>query len=73
MISLVNESRALVELYAVIDEVIENLQFHANSDIDSLLEEHGPVDEEPEENEMEEDTNPLGGDQLVNANVVNLT
>ena len=51
-----NENRDLVEPYAdVVDEVIENLQFHANSDIDPLLVEHGPVEEDVEENEMEED------------------
>ena len=54
VINLVNENRALVEPYAdVVDEVLQNLQFHANSDIDPLLEEHGPVEEEAAENGME--------------------
>ena len=74
MIDVVNENRALMEPYAnVADEVIANLQFHANSDIDPLLEEHGPVEEKAGENEMEENHITLGGDQLINANVVKLT
>ena len=69
-----NEEKALVELYVdVVDEFIENLQFHPNSDIDPLLEKHGPVEEEPGENEMKEDDVTLRGDEIVNANVVNLT
>ena len=45
-----------------VDELIENLQFHANSDIDPLLEEHGPVEEEAEENEIKENDITLRGD-----------
>ena len=74
MIDVVNEKRALMEPYAnVADEVTENLQFHANSDIDPLLEEHGRVEEEAAENEMEEGHVTLGGDQLINVNAVKLT
>ena len=51
----------------------ENLQFHANSDIDPLLEEHGPVDEEAEENEIKENYITLISDQIVNVNVASMT
>ena len=74
VIYVVNENRALVARYAdFVKEVIENLQFHENWDIDTLLEEYGPVEEEAEKNEMEEDDITLGGDKLVNVNVSNLT
>ena len=74
MIGVVNENRALVEPYAdVVDEVIENLQFHANSGVDPLIVEDGPLEEEFKENEIEEDNIALEGGQLVNANVVNST
>ena len=74
VIYVVNENRALVERYAdFVKEVIENLQFHENWDIDTLLEKYGPVEEEAEKNEMEEDDITLGGDKLVNVNVSNLT
>ena len=54
VINVANANRALVEPYTdVADEVIENLQFHANSDIDPLLEEHEPVEEEATENGIE--------------------
>ena len=69
-----NESRGLVKPYAdFVDELIENLQFHANSDIDPLLEEHGPVEEEAEENEIKENDITLRGDQIVYANVTSMT
>ena len=54
-------------------DFIENLQFHANSDIDPLLEEHGPVDEEAEENEIKENYITLIGDQIVNVNAASMT
>ena len=41
-----------------------------NSDIDPLVEKYGSVKEEAAENEMEEDDITLGGNQIVNANVV---
>ena len=69
-----NESRALVKPYAdFVGELIENLQFNANSDIDPLLEEHGPVEEEAEENEIKENDITLRGDQIVNANATSMT
>ena len=34
-------------------KVIENLQFHMNSDIDALVQEHGAVEDEVGENETE--------------------
>lgn len=58
-----NESRALVKPYAdFVGELIENLQFNANSDIGPLLEEHGQVEEEAEENEIKENDITLRGD-----------
>ena len=46
-----NENRALVKPYSdFVDGLIENLQFHANLDIDLLLGQHGSVEEEAEEN-----------------------
>ena len=69
-----NENRALVKPYSdFVDGLIENLQLHANSDIDPLLEKHGPVEEEAEENEMAENHFKLRGDRIVNANVANMT
>ena len=73
VVDAVDENRALVEPYAdVADEDIETLELHANSDIESVLVEHGPVEEEAVKNEMKEDDITLGGDQLVNADVVHL-
>ena len=72
LIDVINENKTLVEPYFdAVNEVIEDLQFHAGSDSDLLFEEHGPVAAEAEENETEEDDIALGCDQLVNANVVN--
>ena len=69
-----NEDRALVESYHdVVDEVIENLQFHANSDIGPPHEEYKPIEKKAEENEMEEDDITLGADQIINTNDLNLT
>ena len=74
MIDVVNEGRALVESYDdVVDGVIENLQFHVNSDIGPTHEEYKPVEKKAEENEMEEDDITLGADQIVDTNDLNLT
>ena len=74
MIDVVNEDRALVESYDdAVDEVIENLQFHANSDIGPTHEEYKPVEKKPEENEMEEHDITLGADQIIDTNDLNLT
>ena len=56
----------------VMMKVIENLQFHMNSDIDALVQEHGAVEEEVGENETEKGDITLGGDHLFDSDVLNV-
>ena len=53
-------------------KVIENIQFHMNSDIDALVQEHGAVEEEVGENETEKGDITLGGDHLFDSDVLNV-